>query len=114
MKRLLLALCLLPALASAQTAAPTAQPTGADKIFQSIYQTEWTWRTQQSSGGDEDGDPNAAASNTHLPDVSPQAQAKQLGANAVINIRFSTSNIAAGAAELLAYGTAVVIERTGP
>ena len=43
-----------------------------------------------------------------------QAQAKQLGANAVINIRFSTSNIAAGAAELLAYGTAVVIERTGP
>ena len=43
-----------------------------------------------------------------------QAQAKGLGANAVINIRFSTSNIAAGAAELLAYGTAVVIERTGP
>ena len=78
MKRLLLALCLLPALAAAQTAAPTAQPTGADKAFQSIYQTEWTWRTQQSSGGDEDGDPNAAASNTHLPDVSPQAQAKQL------------------------------------
>ena len=43
-----------------------------------------------------------------------QAQAKQLGANAVINIRFSTSNIAAGAAELLAYGTAVVIDRAGP
>ncbi len=42
-----------------------------------------------------------------------QAQAKALGANAVINIRFSTSNIAAGAAELLAYGTAVVIERAG-
>ena len=42
-----------------------------------------------------------------------QAQAKQMGANAVINIRFSTSNIAAGAAELLAYGTAVVIERSG-
>lgn len=42
-----------------------------------------------------------------------QAQAKQMGANAVINIRFSTSNIASGAAELLAYGTAVVIERAG-
>ena len=42
-----------------------------------------------------------------------QEQAKQMGANAVINIRFSTSNIAAGAAELLAYGTAVVIERSG-
>ncbi len=38
-----------------------------------------------------------------------QAQAQQLGANAVINVRFSTSNIAAGASELLAYGTAVVI-----
>jgi len=37
-------------------------------------------------------------------------QAKQLGGNAVINIRFSTSNITAGASELLAYGTAVVLE----
>ena len=39
-----------------------------------------------------------------------QAQAKQLGANAVIYIRFSTSSIAAGASELMAYGTAVYIE----
>lgn len=39
-----------------------------------------------------------------------QAQAQQLGANAVINVRFSTSNIAAGASELLAYGTAVVLQ----
>ncbi|MDR1912578.1 MAG: YbjQ family protein [Helicobacteraceae bacterium] len=38
------------------------------------------------------------------------AQAKAVGANAVINVRFSTANIAAGAAEILAYGTAVVIE----
>lgn len=36
-------------------------------------------------------------------------QARQLGANAVINIRFSTSTIAAGASEILAYGTAVVV-----
>ena len=43
--------------------------TAADNAFQSIYQTEWTWRTQQSSGGDEDGDPNAAARNRSLPDV---------------------------------------------
>jgi len=41
-----------------------------------------------------------------------QAQAKQLGANAIINVRFSTSNITAGASELLAYGTAVIIEDT--
>jgi uncharacterized protein YbjQ (UPF0145 family) len=33
------------------------------------------------------------------------AQAKAVGANAVVNIRFSTSNIAAGAAEVMAYGT---------
>jgi len=38
------------------------------------------------------------------------AQAEKLGANAVINIRFSTSNITAGASELLAYGTAVVLD----
>ncbi len=37
-------------------------------------------------------------------------QARQLGANAVINIRFSTSSLAQGAAELYAYGTAVRIE----
>lgn len=37
-------------------------------------------------------------------------QARQLGANAVVNIRFGTSSIAQGAAELFAYGTAVKIE----
>ena len=39
------------------------------------------------------------------------AQAKEINANAIINIRFSTTNIAAGAAEILAYGTAVVIAK---
>ncbi len=34
-------------------------------------------------------------------------QAESLGANAIINVRFSTSAIMAGAAELFAYGTAV-------
>ena len=37
-------------------------------------------------------------------------EARQLGANAVISLRFSTSVIMGGAAELLAYGTAVLIE----
>lgn len=37
-------------------------------------------------------------------------QAKAIGANAVLNVRFSTSSIAAGAAELFAYGTAVILE----
>ncbi len=37
-------------------------------------------------------------------------QAGMLGANAVVNIRFSTSSVAAGAAELYAYGTAVLVE----
>jgi uncharacterized protein YbjQ (UPF0145 family) len=35
------------------------------------------------------------------------AQASSLGADAVICMRFSTSTIAQGAAEILAYGTAV-------
>ena len=41
------------------------------------------------------------------------AQAEQLGANAVVNVRFTTSAITQGAAELYAYGTAVVIEAEG-
>ena len=37
-------------------------------------------------------------------------EARQLGANAIVNIRFSTSSVAQGAAELYAYGTAVRVE----
>ena len=39
------------------------------------------------------------------------AQARQLNADAVVNIRFSTSAITQGAAELYAYGTAVKLRR---
>jgi uncharacterized protein YbjQ (UPF0145 family) len=38
------------------------------------------------------------------------ADAQRLGANAVVEVRFATSVLMGGAAELLAYGTAVVIE----
>jgi uncharacterized protein YbjQ (UPF0145 family) len=38
------------------------------------------------------------------------AQAETLGANAVLNVRYSTSSVAQGAAELYAYGTAVTVE----
>lgn len=37
-------------------------------------------------------------------------QATLLGANAIVNVRFSTSSVAQGAAELYAYGTAVTVE----
>lgn len=37
-------------------------------------------------------------------------EARSLGANAVVNTRFMTSMIMQGAAELLVYGTAVIIE----
>lgn len=37
-------------------------------------------------------------------------QASSIGANAVLNVRFSTSSVTQGAAELFAYGTAVVLE----
>ena len=37
-------------------------------------------------------------------------QARSVGANAVINVRFATSSVAQGAAELFAYGTAVKVE----
>ncbi len=41
------------------------------------------------------------------------AQAEAAGANAVLNVRFSTATITPGAAEILAYGTAVVVEPQG-
>ncbi len=41
------------------------------------------------------------------------AEAQALGANAVVNVRFTTSSVAAGAAELYAYGTAVVVRPNG-
>ncbi|MFT4713138.1 MAG: hypothetical protein ACJAVI_001158 [Candidatus Azotimanducaceae bacterium] len=37
-------------------------------------------------------------------------QAEAIGANAVVNVRYSTSSVAAGAAELFVYGTAVILE----
>ncbi len=39
------------------------------------------------------------------------AQARQLKATAVVNVRFSTSAVTAGAAEIYSYGTAVVAEK---
>jgi len=38
------------------------------------------------------------------------AEAEAIGANAVLNVRYSTSTISQGAAELMAYGTAVIVE----
>ncbi len=40
-------------------------------------------------------------------------RASELGADAVIGIRFMTSSVMQGAAELLAYGTAVRLEKIG-
>lgn len=38
------------------------------------------------------------------------AQAESLGADAIVNIRFSTSYVLSGAAEMMAYGTAVKLK----
>lgn len=38
------------------------------------------------------------------------SQAEQLGANAIVNVRFTTSSVTSGASELYAYGTAVKVE----
>lgn len=40
-------------------------------------------------------------------------QAMQLGANAIVNVRFTTSQVAGGAAELYAYGTACNVRQVG-
>lgn len=41
------------------------------------------------------------------------AQAQKMGANAVVNVRFSTSSVAQGAAEIYVYGTAVRVRKDG-
>ncbi len=38
------------------------------------------------------------------------AEAQSMGANAILNVRFATTSIAAGAAEILAYGSAVLLD----
>ena len=42
-----------------------------------------------------------------------EAEAAALGANAIVNVRLTTSSVAAGAAELYAFGTAVVLTPIG-
>ena len=37
-------------------------------------------------------------------------EAESVGANAIVNVRFSTTSVSQGAAELFAYGTAVTVE----
>ena len=37
-------------------------------------------------------------------------QASSMGANGIVNVRFATSNVAAGASELFCYGTAVIVQ----
>lgn len=39
-----------------------------------------------------------------------EADAKQMGADAILNVRFTTSMIMQGASEILAYGTAVKLQ----
>ena len=41
------------------------------------------------------------------------SQAQQMGASAIVNVRFTTSAVTSGAAELYAYGTAVVVQQGG-
>jgi uncharacterized protein YbjQ (UPF0145 family) len=41
------------------------------------------------------------------------SDAKRIGANAIVGARYSTSDIAAGAAEILVYGTAVIVKENG-
>lgn len=38
------------------------------------------------------------------------AQAESIGANGVLNVRYVSTAVTAGAAEILAYGTAVILE----
>jgi uncharacterized protein YbjQ (UPF0145 family) len=39
--------------------------------------------------------------------------ASEIGANAIIGVRYDANEVTAGVTEVLAYGTAVVVERSG-
>ena len=39
--------------------------------------------------------------------------AKEKGANAIINMRYDANDVMSGLTEVLAYGTAVVVEKVG-
>ena len=60
-------------------------------------------------GGEPKGYPELLVASSREATARMIAQAQELQANAVVNVRFATSSITAGAAELYAYGTAVVL-----
>lgn len=41
-------------------------------------------------------------------------EATNLGANGIVNVRFSTSSVTAGASEIYVYGTAVTVKKSLP
>jgi uncharacterized protein YbjQ (UPF0145 family) len=61
-------------------------------------------------GGELTGYTKLLEESRHIAIERMLAQAKALGANAVVNVRFATSSVTQGAAELYAYGTAVRLE----
>ncbi len=42
--------------------------------------------------------------------IRMETQAFEMGANAIVNVRFATSSISAGASEIFVYGTAVKVQ----
>ncbi len=74
MKTLLHATALAVVLAS-MSALPVMADTATDQKFESIYKSEWDWRSQQEAAN-EDSAPGEVAA--HLPDVSEKAQAAKL------------------------------------
>jgi hypothetical protein len=74
-------------------------------------------RTRQPRRGRAPGGPSTRAIPTWLLDEARQVAVERMidaardrGANAVIGMRFDTSDISTNASELLAYGTAVVVQ----
>ena len=49
------------------------------------------------------------ATRTTCPGEQARQTSKQSSANAIVNVRFTTSSVAGGAAELYSYGTAVTV-----
>ncbi|WP_303827928.1 DUF885 domain-containing protein [Asticcacaulis taihuensis] len=74
MKALLHATALTVILTSL-SALPVLADTATDQKFESIYKSEWDWRSQQEAANEDSPSGEVAA---HLPDVSEKAQAAKL------------------------------------
>ena len=89
----------------------------ASRSWQCLPRRCWSSRAQAPSPVPLNARPREAIAWDPLPGVDPfphkrtlEAHVQQLGGNAVLGVRFDSSDVGDGLAEVVAYGTAVLVE----